>query len=230
MFVELAKLMENCDLNITLSLKEGKLHAIVLPKPKENNKLDIAPMSLCGTPEEYETEFLNAVAATVPKVEGFVSDMTAMEEGIKKAKEEKAEKATKKESAPKKESTGKAEKVETPAVVKVNAADEFKKGLELLNNAKYKEAEPFLQAACDAKPDNKTYQEKLKLCKSWILRLSENNLFVEETVVETPGAVNVVEETPFVEEPATTVEAIDEKHEATVNEQPEEDEFQFSLD
>lgn len=216
MFVEIAKLMTNCDLNITLSLREGKLHAIVLPKSKDEKQSNIAPMSLCGTPEEYETGFLTAISAAIPKVDAFITDMQVMQDTIDKQKAEKAEKTAKKSETAK--PSEKKETVKEEKVAKVNHADEYKKGLALFNDAKYAEAEPHLVAAVTAKPDNKTYQEKLKICQSWISRLKENGLFnTQEEDSKATDTIVPTEETPFVDNPVTTA--------------PEEDdELNFSLE
>lgn len=190
MFVELSKLMDNCDFNISITKNKEQLTAIVIPKLKgESANLELKPMSMCGTPEQFDASFLNALSSAAEKVSVFVADLSAIDASIEKNKADKTEKATKATKVATKTTEAKAPVVEKPVVVKVDAKAEYEKGVALYNNAEYAKALPHLKLATETKPDNKTYKDKYDICQKWVDRLKESGLFKEEEVAECPSPV-----------------------------------------
>lgn len=190
MFVELSKLMDNCDFNISITKNKEQLTAIVIPKLKgESANLELKPMSMCGTPEQFDASFLNALTTAAEKVSVFVADLSAIDASIEKNKAEKTEKATKATKVATKTTEAKAPVADKPIVVKIDAKAEFEKGVALYNNAEYAKALPHLKLATETKPDNKTYKDKYDICQKWVDRLKESGLFKEEEVAECPSPV-----------------------------------------
>ena len=117
MFVELSKLMDNCDFNISITKNKEQLTAIVIPKLKgESANLELKPMSMCGTPEQFDASFLNALTTAAEKVSVFVADLSAIDASIEKNKAEKTEKATKATKVATKTTEAKAPVADKPIV------------------------------------------------------------------------------------------------------------------
>jgi PRTRC genetic system protein E len=187
MFIELEKLLENCDFNITLSKNKEVISAVVIPKIKGNKAtIELNPMILSGTAEQFNQSFIGALQTAKTKIDAFTVELSSIDASIEKAKEEKTVAADKKTAIGKKEPVAKAE---VPKIAKIDAKAEYDKGVALFNSAKYAEALPFLELAHKTKADNKTYKDKYDICQKWVDRLKESGLFKEEEVAVSPPPV-----------------------------------------
>ena len=104
LFTKLSEIMgEGCTLTINLAKTNDKMTASVLPGNalvKDAAKNKIVPLNICGTPEELDEGFVNAIIQPVASTNKMLVDMKSFEETLAAAKAaSEMEKQAKEEAA-----------------------------------------------------------------------------------------------------------------------------------
>jgi PRTRC genetic system protein E len=85
MFQELMPILDKVDLVITLSSLDGaEITAAIVPRVKEGKTLDIIPLVLVATPEEFDTEFVKAIAEGLTSKLGVINNIAEFQKNVEK--------------------------------------------------------------------------------------------------------------------------------------------------
>lgn len=189
MFIQKLKpVLKDSQLNITLSMKDGIITAIILPKGKDGKDHGIKPITASGSAEELDNNLADSLIKPLTDISSSFSIHGA---------NEAVETAKKLEEKPEKKAPAKS----VIMLTKADAKKAFEQGKKLFDAAKYKDALPFYDKAVELDKANKSYAAAQKTCKQWVDRISEADIFAqpEEPVVE-EKVEEVIETTPQVEQ------------------------------
>ena len=133
-------LTENVDLTIVIRKANGQLTVATLPKSnglKDEAQNQIIPLTVTGTPQELDAEFLQAVTRPIQKASGLIANMAQFEAQADKAaaNSKAAKEAKSKESKEEREKREKYEKLMKKAE-DMTVAKNYREALNLLGQAK----------------------------------------------------------------------------------------------
>lgn len=131
---------ENVDLTIVIRKANGQLTVATLPKSnglKDEAQNQIIPLTVTGTPQELDAEFLQAVTRPIQKASGLIANMAQFEAQADKAaaNSKAAKEAKSKESKEEREKREKYEKLMKKAE-DMTVAKNYREALNLLGQAK----------------------------------------------------------------------------------------------
>ena len=131
---------ENVDLTIVIRKANGQLTVATLPKSnglKDEAQNQIIPLTVTGTPQELDAEFLQAVTRPIQKASGLIANMAQFEAQADKAaaNSKAAKEAKSKESKEEREKREKYEKLMKKAE-EMTTAKNYREALNLLGQAK----------------------------------------------------------------------------------------------
>jgi PRTRC genetic system protein E len=136
MFVELSETLENVDLVMNISKKDGNIIIAITPKSKKGADLNLAPIIVNGEAKEIDEKLPEVIADALKKNQGFITKI----EEFNTSAEEEADKSE--DTKGKKKSGKKDDKKEEPkADIQAATPDLFKDAPEL-PTAKKAKTEP----------------------------------------------------------------------------------------
>lgn len=168
---------QGVDITLVIRKKDGQLIVSVMPKInglKDEAQNHIVPLTVTGTPEELDIEFLPTIYKPLQKTVGLLSNMSQFEQQADKAA---ANSKAQKELENKMAKEGKEKKDKFDKYMKTAIDNESVK--------KYSESLASLQQAKGfATPEGlKSVEEKIKTIK---IKLSQGSLFEEEIPEQPP--------------------------------------------
>ena len=240
MIKQLLPLLENADLTVTFSMKQGTLTLIVVPKVKLSEKGDKAtsfkPIIISGTPEEVEKGWIEALHAPMIKLNGLLIDSKAFEASVDKEATNKAETAKKeanKASGASGQAKAKVAEKKPAELIKEYVA----KGDAAFADKNYLEAQKSYEDALVHKLADKTITAKLQNAQRWV-KAQANLEPATDIFKETPEVKAITDELhnegPFpteeVVEPEFSLVGNEETHEGPQEGKEDNDPEDFNLE
>lgn len=100
LFKELNPILEDCNLKLIITKKEGKMSVVVQPYSLKEDIPQIVPIMMTGTPEELDTRFIGIIKEPLQKTAEFFHNSESVDKSISEAKESvKKPSGTKKSTA-----------------------------------------------------------------------------------------------------------------------------------
>lgn len=212
MFKELSKQLDVCNLSISFIKKGELITAVIVPRAKAKEDLKLSPITMTGSAEEFDKNFVEGLGKLIGKVEQNMEMIIKAEDFDKSIEDAKKPKEKPTKKAPIKKEKG-------PSVKELT--DE---GDKLFGEAKYKESLAKYDEALKQKPKDKKLLEKQKKSAQWVKAMSDADLFAEQKD-EPSSTDNVPQDIKDVAEASPNVEIVSmpKEEEKSEPEKPQEE-------